>query len=29
MNRYERAAAGAVALMLVAGVAIFVYAPTD
>ena len=29
MNRYERWAAGAVALMLVAGAAIFLYAPTD
>ncbi len=29
MNRYEKAAAGAVALMLVAGAAIFLYAPTD
>lgn len=29
MNRYERAAAGAVALMLIAGAAIFLYAPTD
>jgi heme exporter protein C len=29
MNRYERAAAAAVALMLVAGAAIFLYAPTD
>jgi heme exporter protein C len=29
MNRYEKAAAGAVALMLLAGVAIFFYAPTD
>lgn len=29
MNRYEKAAAGAVALMLLAGAAIFFYAPTD
>src|SRR5436305_7378435 len=29
MNRYEKAGAGAVALMLVAGAAIFLYAPTD
>src|SRR5437763_11635444 len=29
MNRYEKAGAGAVALMLVAGSAIFLYAPTD
>jgi heme exporter protein C len=29
MNRYEKAAAGAVALALVAGAAIFLYAPTD
>jgi len=29
MNRYERAAIGAVALMLIAGAAIFFYAPTD
>jgi heme exporter protein C len=29
MNRYERWAAGAVGLMLVAGAAIFLYAPTD
>jgi heme exporter protein C len=29
MNRYERAAAAAVALMLVAGAAIFLYAPAD
>ena len=29
MNKYERAAAGAVALMLLAGAAIFFYAPTD
>jgi heme exporter protein C len=29
MNRYDRAAAAAVALMLVAGAAIFLYAPTD
>jgi len=29
MNRYERAAAAAVALMLVAGAAIFMYAPAD
>jgi heme exporter protein C len=29
MNRYERAAVGAVALMVVAGAAIFLYAPTD
>src|SRR3984893_2425326 len=29
MSRYEKAAAGAVALMLVAGAAIFLYAPTD
>src|SRR5690349_24967262 len=29
MNRYERWAAAAVALMLVAGGAIFLYAPTD
>ena len=29
MNRYEKAAAGAVALMLVAGAAIFFFAPTD
>ena len=29
MNRYERWAAAAVALMLVAGAAIFLYAPTD
>ncbi len=29
MNRYEKWAAGAVALMLVAGAAIFFYAPTD
>jgi heme exporter protein C len=29
MNRYEKAAAGAVALMLLAGAAIFLYAPTD
>jgi heme exporter protein C len=29
MNRYERAAAVAVALMLVAGTVIFLYAPTD
>jgi len=29
VNRYEKAAAGAVALMLVAFAAIFVYAPTD
>jgi heme exporter protein C len=29
MNRYEKAAAGAVALVLVAGAAIFLYAPTD
>ncbi|HET9782418.1 MAG TPA: cytochrome c biogenesis protein [Candidatus Dormibacteraeota bacterium] len=29
MNRYEKAAAAAVALMLVAGAAIFLYAPTD
>ncbi|TMC51608.1 MAG: cytochrome C assembly protein [Chloroflexi bacterium] len=29
MNRYERAAVGAVALMLIAGAAIFFYAPTD
>src|SRR5436309_14076416 len=29
MNKYEKAATGAVALMLVAGAAIFLYAPTD
>jgi heme exporter protein C len=29
MNRYEKAAGGAVALMLIAGAAIFFYAPTD
>ena len=29
MNRYEKLAAAAVALMVLAGVAIFVYAPTD
>src|SRR5438876_11227398 len=29
MNKYEKAAAGAVALMLVAGAAIFFFAPTD
>src|SRR5436305_15095793 len=29
MNRYEKAGAGAVALMLVAGAAIFFFAPTD
>src|SRR5947207_10384282 len=29
MNRYEKAGAGAVALMLVAGAAIFLYAPAD
>src|SRR5213595_2907659 len=29
MNKYEKAAAGAVALMLVAGAAIFLYTPTD
>ena len=29
MNRYEKAAVAAVALMLIAGVAIFVFAPTD
>ena len=29
MSRYEKAAAGAVALMLLAGTAIFFYAPTD
>ena len=29
MNRYEKAAGGAAALMLVAGAAIFFYAPTD
>src|SRR5438046_7800717 len=29
MNKYEKAAAGAVALMLVAGAAIFLFAPTD
>lgn len=29
MNRYEKSAAGAVALMLLAGAAIFFYAPTD
>jgi heme exporter protein C len=29
MNRYEKAAAAAVALMLLAGAAIFLYAPTD
>ena len=29
MNRYERAAAGAVVLMLIAGAAIFFYAPPD
>ena len=29
MNKYEKAAAGAVALMLLAGAAIFFYAPTD
>src|SRR2546425_8942121 len=29
MNRYERAALGAVALMVLAGAAIFLYAPTD
>ena len=29
MNKYERAAAAAVVLMLVAGAAIFLYAPTD
>ena len=29
MNKYEKAAAGAVALMLLAGSAIFFYAPTD
>ncbi len=29
MNRYERASLGAVALMLLAGAAIFFYAPTD
>ncbi|HKW06866.1 MAG TPA: cytochrome c biogenesis protein [Candidatus Dormibacteraeota bacterium] len=29
MSRYEKAAAGAVALMLLAGAAIFFYAPTD
>src|SRR5438045_9093417 len=29
MNRYEKAAVAAVALMLMAGAAIFLYAPTD
>jgi len=29
LNSYDRAAAAAVALMLVAGAAIFLYAPTD